>query len=183
MFIRYYDKTAGELNKSNCAEKLSKHTKLFKEEDTVPGNFSPFYTIVYVRSTENDVVAFKEEELVTSDETFYKTIRYRFPSDAIPVFDEGIVASRHFLEQILEPSEMDNPQLPINSFPHEAGCKYIESIGACLIMDVIVNQEYFDKLQLKKGYMKVPFNAERFRSNDELTAEVIKTFVKVHRPM
>ena len=153
--------------------------------DSDVSGYMPFYTVVYIRSTGNDVILNTSE----NKPKFYGVIRLPV-QDLTTVMDEALLSAKYYLDTVITKQASEAAELPFKSFPLSRGGVIIapntdplsDLSGAFIIMSVIIEEEYFAQLELKEGYAKMKFNPNDYTKGCRLTQKVAETFIKVHKP-
>ena len=188
MYSRYYRQdNVKDFSTEKYLDSFYSFTELLKDptEDQIDG-YVPFYTVVYVRSTGNSVIVNTSE----NKPKFYGVIKSSVQDSLTTVEDEALLSAKQYLENVLTKRAVEETELPFKSFPIGRGgvvltvdnARLQDPEGAFMIMSVIVEEDYFNKLELKEGYVKKEFDIKDYPQNDMLTKKVAETFITVFRP-
>lgn len=175
----------GDFDKDNYLYDLYKYSEVLDTNvESQKQGYMPFYTVVYVRSTSNEVIVNTD----VNEPIFYKVIKSNFKDVKTFIEDEAILNAKDYFSEVASEDSLNDMGLIINTFPSSRGVIIIspeedsENFGVYIVMSVVIEGNTFkDKLKLTKGYAKKEFERSNY-SNNFLSQLVSDTFIKIHRP-
>ncbi len=184
MYTRYYNLSfEKDFKEEDYLIHFNAYTSLFKDVEKPEQGYIPFHTVVYIRSTGNDII----EYTLDNNPKFYDIIGLNVKDSMTTIEDEVMLSALKYMNKVIPQNVLDDPMvgLPLKSFPSFRGGilnTTSEPIGAFIIVSVIIDKEAFDSIDLNVGYTKSIFDKKKYKNCDEFTGKVADTFIKVHKP-